>query len=47
MDNLEKFVNDVLEGNLEPYMKSEDVPSSQGPVKVIIVNWLFVDHCIF
>ena len=35
MDNLEKFVNDLLAGNLEPYMKSEAVPdNSNNAVKV-------------
>lgn len=35
MDNLEKFVNDFLDGKLEPYLKSEPVPASNDePVKV-------------
>ena len=35
MDNLEKFVNDLLDGNLKPYLKSEEVPeNNDGPVKV-------------
>ena len=35
MENLEEFVNDFLDGKLEPYLKSEAVPkSNDGPVKV-------------
>lgn len=35
VENLNAFVNDLYEGALEPYVKSEPVPSSNdGPVKV-------------
>ncbi|XP_063699405.1 protein disulfide-isomerase A3 [Culicoides brevitarsis] len=35
VDNLQAFVNDLYEGALEPYVKSEPVPTSNdGPVKV-------------
>ena len=37
IDNLDKFVGDFLAGDLEPYLKSEDVPASNDePVKVSI-----------
>jgi len=37
MDNLEKFVNDFLDGKVEPYLKSEPVPEdNDGPVKVVV-----------
>jgi len=36
MDTLEKFVRDVLEGNLEPYLKSEPLPDNSGPLKVAV-----------
>jgi len=39
MDTLEKFVSDVLEGNLEPYLKSEAVPANNdAPVKVVVAK---------
>ena len=34
VDTLEKFVRDVLEGNLEPHIKSEPIPDNSGPLKV-------------
>ena len=35
VDNLKAFVNDLLAGNIEAYIKSEDVPeNNDGPVKV-------------
>jgi hypothetical protein len=34
MDNLEKFANDLLDGKLEAYLKSEPVPSQDEAVKV-------------
>lgn len=35
MDNLEAFVNDLLNDKLEPYLKSEPVPEdNSGGVKV-------------
>ena len=34
--NLEKFVNNFVDGKLKPYIKSEPVPeNNDGPVKVI------------
>uniref|UniRef100_V5GVX1 Protein disulfide-isomerase n=2 Tax=Anoplophora glabripennis TaxID=217634 RepID=V5GVX1_ANOGL len=39
IEALEVFVNDVLEGNLEPYLKSEPIPESQNePVKVAVAK---------
>ena len=38
MDNLEKFANDLLDGKLEPYLKSEPVPTQDEAVKVSI-SW--------
>ncbi|KAJ8923867.1 hypothetical protein NQ315_010449 [Exocentrus adspersus] len=39
VEALEVFVNDVLEGNLEPYLKSEPIPDSQNePVKVAVAK---------
>lgn len=39
MEALEEFANELLAGNLEPYMKSEDVPSNQdAPVKVLVAK---------
>ena len=34
VDNLKAFVQKLLDDELTPYMKSEPVPESQGPVKV-------------
>ena len=35
VENLEKFVNDFLDGKVKPYLKSEPVPEdNDGPVKV-------------
>ncbi|CAP30096.1 Protein CBR-PDI-3 [Caenorhabditis briggsae] len=36
MDNLQQFVDEVLAGNAEPYMKSEPIPDEQGDVKVAV-----------
>jgi len=37
VENLEKFVTDLLAGSLEPYIKSEPLPAdNSGPVKVIV-----------
>lgn len=36
MDNLEKFANDLLDGKLEAYLKSEPVPSQDEAVKVLV-----------
>ncbi|KAL4227773.1 Protein disulfide-isomerase A3 [Mactra antiquata] len=38
MDNLEKFANDLLAGNLEPYLKSEPVPEQNEAVKVAVAK---------
>lgn len=38
MDNLEKFVDDILNDKLEPYMKSEPVPDNSDPEKVKVHN---------
>lgn len=39
VDNLQSFVNDLLEGKLTPYLKSEEVPeSNDGPVKVAVAR---------
>ncbi|VDD91578.1 unnamed protein product [Enterobius vermicularis] len=36
--NLKQFVEDVLGGKLEPYMKSEKEPETQGDVKVVVAR---------
>lgn len=37
MDNLEKFVNDMLDGKLEPHIKSEPLPEdNSGGVKTVV-----------
>jgi len=39
VDALEQFVNDVLDGKLKPYLKSEPIPeSNDGPVKVVVAE---------
>lgn len=39
VENLEAFVNDILEGNLEPYLKSEAIPeTNDGPVIVAVAK---------
>lgn len=38
MDTLEKFCNDLLDGVLEPYLKSEAVPEQTEPVKVLVAK---------
>ncbi|XP_067934993.1 protein disulfide-isomerase A3-like [Watersipora subatra] len=39
MDNFEKFLNDFLDGKLEEYLKSEDVPDNSGnAVKVVVAK---------
>lgn len=38
-ENLEKFLNDVLDGTLKPHLKSEALPeSNDGPVKVAVAE---------
>lgn len=34
VENLRKFVEDVVNDKLEPHMKSEEPPEEQGDVKV-------------
>jgi len=38
VDAFEKFVQDYTDGKLEPHLKSEDVPDSQGNVKVAVAK---------
>jgi protein disulfide isomerase family A protein 3 len=38
MDTLEQFVNDVLDGKLTPYMKSEPIPTQDSAVKVAVAK---------
>ncbi|KAJ8955403.1 hypothetical protein NQ318_003501 [Aromia moschata] len=39
VEALELFVNDILDGSLEPYLKSEAIPESQNePVKVAVAK---------
>ena len=38
VDNLEKFLNDVKEGKLEAYMKSEALPDNSGPLKTAVAK---------
>lgn len=39
IENLQAFVNDLEEGSLEPYVKSEAVPeSNDGPVTVAVAK---------
>ncbi|KAJ8983524.1 hypothetical protein NQ317_012015 [Molorchus minor] len=37
IEALELFVNDVLDGNLEPYLKSEPIPESQNDPVIVAV----------
>ena len=37
VDNFKQFVTDYLDGKIQPYIKSEDVPAdNDGPVKVVV-----------
>lgn len=37
VDNLRQFVTDYLDGKIEAYVKSEEIPSdNDGPVKVVV-----------
>lgn len=36
VENLKAFVENVLAGKLEPYMKSEPIPDNTGPLKVAV-----------
>lgn len=39
MENLEKFLNDLKEDKLEPFLKSEPVPDdNDGPVKIAVAK---------
>lgn len=38
VESLEKFIKDFKAGSLEPYLKSEPVPDSQGNVKVAVAK---------
>lgn len=39
VENLQQFLSDLDEGNLEPYQKSEPIPeSNDGPVKVAVAK---------
>lgn len=39
MDRLKKFVTDVVDGNLTPYLKSEPIPdTNEEPVKVVVAK---------
>jgi len=38
-ENLKKFADDVIAGNLEPFVKSEPIPDdNDGPVKVVVAK---------
>ena len=42
LENLDSFVEQMLSGELKPYLKSEPIPTSnEGPVKVSIIR----NHC--
>jgi len=38
VDALKQFAQDVLDGKVEAHMKSEEVPTEQGPVKVLVAK---------
>ena len=39
VENVEKFVRDLVQGALEPYLKSEPIPESNNePVKVVVAK---------
>uniref|UniRef100_A0A915PNW4 protein disulfide-isomerase n=1 Tax=Setaria digitata TaxID=48799 RepID=A0A915PNW4_9BILA len=38
VENLRKFVEDVISDKLEPHMKSEEPPETQGDVKVVVAK---------
>jgi protein disulfide-isomerase A3 len=38
VENLEKFARDLLAGNLEQFLKSEPIPTQDGPVKVVVAK---------
>nr|SVE73479.1 EOG090X0438 [Daphnia atkinsoni] len=47
IENLQKFLNDVKEGKLEPYMKSEAIPDNSTPLKTAVAknfNEVVVDN---
>ncbi|VDN17991.1 unnamed protein product [Gongylonema pulchrum] len=38
VENLKKFVEDIIADKLEPYLKSEDPPEKQGDVRVVVAK---------
>ena len=38
VENLEKFLNDVKDGKLEAYLKSEPLPDNSGPLKTAVAK---------
>ena len=38
MENFEKFLKDVKEGNVEPHVKSEPLPDNSGPLKTAVAK---------
>lgn len=39
VEGLERFVQDLLDDKIEPYLKSEEIPeSNDGPVKVAVAK---------
>lgn len=38
VENLEAFLNDVKEGKLEPYLKSEAIPDNSTPLKTAVAK---------
>lgn len=38
VENLEKFLADVMEGKIEPHLKSEPIPDNSGPLKTAVAK---------
>ena len=38
IDSFQKFLNDVKDGKLEPYMKSEAIPDNSTPLKTAVAK---------
>lgn len=38
IENLKQFVEDVLAGKLEPYLKSEPIPTDDGDLKTLVAK---------
>ncbi|KAL5004683.1 hypothetical protein ScPMuIL_018139 [Solemya velum] len=38
MDSLEQFIRDLLDGKLEPFLKSEPIPTDDGPLKTVVAK---------